>query len=315
MERVSTAGLPVAGRMAAWNDLYSTWMSRVEFTPGDRQKFDAELRIGQLGPVKLARLSVDCCSIERSRSHLAQSPRLYSFLLQASGSSVFRHYGHEARLSAGDIVLCDTGTPHYFHTGSPSVTVMVRVEPQVLREYLPSPEQFCGQHLARTVGMTHTLAAMVRALSEQTDFGSCSEYEARIARYLLEMISISYTMGFGGRATASAAGWRRRHDVVRYIEDNLADPALTAESVADGAHLSPRHLRTVFAGSGEKVSAYILRRRLEECARKIRDPAWNGQTLMQIAFALGFNSAAHFTRAFRAQFGLSPREYRRSFAS
>jgi AraC-like DNA-binding protein len=313
MEIVSTTGLPAAGRMAAWNDLYSSHMSRVEFTPGDHHKvFDAELSIARLGPVKLARLSVDRCSIERTRRHLSQSPRLYSFLLQASGNSVFGHYGHEAHLSEGDFVLCDTGMPHYFTTDQPSTTVMVRVAPDVLREYLPSPEQFCGLHLGRAVGVTGTVAAMVRTLSDQVEFGSCRDYESRIASYLLEMISMSYTMGFDHKASASSAAWRRRNDVVRYIEDHLRDPALTAESVAEGVHLSSRHLRTVFSASGEKVSAYILRRRLEECARKMRDPAWAGETLMKIAFSWGFNSAAHFTRSFREQFGISPREYRRA---
>jgi AraC-like DNA-binding protein len=287
-------------------------MSRVEFTPSDHLQFDAELSIARLGPVKLAKLSVDRCSIERTRRHLAQSPRLYSFLLQASGSSVFGHYGHEAHLSEGDFVLCDTGMPHYFNTGNPSVTVMVRVAPDVLREYLPSPEQFCGLRLGRAVGVTGTVAAMVRTLSDQVEFGSCRDYEARIASYLLEMISMSYTMGFDYRASASSAAWRRRNDVIRFIEDHLRDPALTAQSVAEGVHLSSRHLRTVFSASGEKVSAYILRRRLEECARKMRDPAWSGQTLMKIAFSWGFNSAAHFTRSFREQFGVSPREYRRA---
>jgi AraC-like DNA-binding protein len=312
MNTVSTTGLPATGRMAAWNNLYSSFMSRVEFTPGDLHKFDAELSISRLGPVKLAKLSVDRCSIERTRRHLAESPRLYSFLLQASGSSVFCHYGREAQLSEGDIVLCDTGMPHYFHTDKPSVTVMVRVAPDVLREYLPIPEQFCGLQLGRAVGVTRTLAAMARSLSDQVDFESCPDYEARIASYLLEMISISYTMGFECQSPASTSTWRRRNDVIRYIENHLRDPALTAESVAEGVHLSARHLRTVFSASGEKVSAYILRRRLEECARKMRDPAWSGQTLLKIALAWGFNSAAHFTRSFREQYGMSPREYRRA---
>ena len=314
MERFSTAELPVAGRIVAWNDLYSSRMSRVEFMPADRHRFDAELSIGQLGPVKLAKLSVDRCSIERTRRHIAESPRLYSFLLQAKGSSTFRHYGHEARLSEGDIVLCDTGMPHYFHTVNPSVTIMVRVMPDVLREYLPTLEQFCGLQLGRAVGATKTLAAMVQSLSDESDFGSCPAYEGRVARFLLEMISISYTMGFKCNSSASAAVWRRRNDVIRYIEDNLRDPSLTAESVADGVHLSPRYLRAIFSESGEKVSSYIRRRRLEECARKIRDPMWNGHTLMKIAFSSGFNSAAHFTHSFRDQFGVSPREYRRGAA-
>jgi AraC-like DNA-binding protein len=183
----------------------------------------------------------------------------------------------------------------------------------VLREYLPTLEQFCGLHLGKAVGVTNTLAAMVRSLSDQVDFGSYPDYEARVARYLLEMISISYTMAFERRAsTASAEIWRRRNEVIRYIEDNLRDPTLTAEAVADGVHLSPRYLRAIFSASGGKVSDYIRRRRLQECARKLRDPAWGGHTLMKIAFSSGFNSAAHFSRSFHEEFGVTPREYRRA---
>ena len=312
MERLTTVGLRAAGRVAAWNDLYSSRMSRVEFTPGDQSRFDAELSIGQLGPVKLAKLSVDSCSIERTSRHLAQSPRLYSFLLQAKGSSVFCHYGREARLAEGDFVLCDTGMPHYFCTENPSVTIMVRVMPAVLREYLPNIDQFCGVHLGRAVGVTGTVAAMVQSLSEHADFGSCPDYEGRVASYLLEMLSISYTVGFDDRPPASPRIGRRRNDIIRYIEDHLRDPSLTVESVANGVHVSPRYLRAIFSGSEESVSAYIRRRRLEECARKLRDPAWRGHTMMKIALSYGFNSAAHFSRSFHEQFGVIPREYRRN---
>jgi AraC-like DNA-binding protein len=154
---------------------------------------------------------------------------------------------------------------------------------------------------------------MVQSLSEQVDFGAYPDYENRVARYLLEMISISYTMGFDCRSpSTSAEVWRRRNEVIRYIEDHLRDPALTAESVAEGVHLSPRYLRAIFSASGGKVSDYIRRRRLQECARKLRDPAWSGHSLMKIAFSSGFNSAAHFSRAFHEEYGVSPREYRRA---
>ena len=59
MERFTTAGLPATGKMMAWNDLYSSRMSRVEFTAAGEEWFDAELSVCQFGPVKLAKLSVD----------------------------------------------------------------------------------------------------------------------------------------------------------------------------------------------------------------------------------------------------------------
>jgi len=313
MEMFSTLGLPTVGRAAAWSALYATRMSKCEFTPGDKDNFDAELKIGQLGPVKLARLSVDRCSVERRQSDIVTNmPRMYNFLLQAEGKSTFYHCGKESELIAGDFVLCDTGLPHYWRTNDQSVTVMVRVPQEILRSYLPTPEQFAGQHLGCATGLTGTVAAMVRELSNGVSAGVSPLYEDRVARYLLEMMSMSYTMGFEGRQEASAIAWQRRKDVVQFIEDNLRDPDLSPASISAGLRVSPRYLRTVFAPGGEKMSAYILRRRLEECARQMCNPAWDAHTLTEIAFSWGFNSAAHFTRTFHEKYGMAPRDFRKA---
>jgi AraC-like DNA-binding protein len=121
---------------------------------------------------------------------------------------------------------------------------------------------------------------------------------------------MTYTMGFEV-SDASATLWQRRKDVIQFIEDNLRDPELSPASISAGLKISPRYLRTVFAPGGEKMSAYILRRRLEECARQMANPAWAVHTLTEIAFSWGFNSAAHFTRTFHEKYAMPPREYRR----
>jgi AraC-like DNA-binding protein len=312
MEHFTTLGLPTTGRTDAWNAIYAQRMSKVGFTALEA-RFDADLRIGKLGPVKLAKLSVDGCSIERSSADILKSSshRLYSFLLQAEGSSTFYHCGNEAHLKEGDFVLCDTGLPHYWTTKDPSVTMMVRVEPNVLREYLPAPEQFCGQHLGRAVGLTDTVAAMVKSLTNRVESGIDAAYEGQVARHLLEMLSMTYAMGFDP-SDASVTLWQRRKEIVRFIEEHLRDPGLSPATIATGLRVSPRYLRTIFAISGERVSTYILRRRLEECARQMRNPAWSGHTLTEIAFSWGFNSSAHFTRCFHEQYGVAPRDYRRA---
>lgn len=312
MQLLSTHGLPVAGRAAAWSKLYASQMSLCEFTPQNDGPFDAELLIGQLGPVKVARLTVDSCSVERKQSHIKRtSPRLYNFLLQAEGSSRFHHCGIESQLEAGDFVLCDTGLPHYFSTEGHSVTVMVRVPSGVLGAYLPTPERYCGRQLGSASGLSGAVAAMVRELGAAMGRGIAPECEDRVARYLLELISMSYINGVETSGNASAVAWRRRKEVIQYIEANLRDPELSPASIAEGLGVSPRYLRTVFAPGREKMSAYILRRRLEECARQMCTPAWSAHTLTEIAFSWGFNSAAHFTRTFHEKFGETPRDYRR----
>ena len=64
-ERLSTGDLPPAGRTAAWSALYAQRMCRVGFTPEDQSQFDAELRIGKLGPVKLANRGLGLDGVSR----------------------------------------------------------------------------------------------------------------------------------------------------------------------------------------------------------------------------------------------------------
>jgi AraC-like DNA-binding protein len=51
-------------------------------------------------------------------------------------------------------------------------------------------------------------------------------------------------------------------------------------------------------------------RRLERCARDLLDPALAHEPIGEIAARWGITNPAHFSRLFRAQFGLSPSEYR-----
>ena len=312
MESYSADALPAASRATEWNDLYSRQLNHVEFTPEDRHSFAARLSLGRLGPIQFVRMSTNRSDNRRTRRHIVPgAPRLYSFLLQASGSSVFQHCGQEAHLAEGDFTLCDSAAPHCFSVADSSTVIMLRVDGTMLREHLPTPERYCGMRLRHEVGLTAPMSAMVETLDARLEGGFTSVYDSSVARHLLEMMAMSYAIGFEELPELSAVVKGRQADVVRYIEDRLRDPKLSPASVAEGLRISPRYLRTVFAGTGEKVSAYIIRRRLEECAKQIRNPAQAGHTLTEIAFAWGFNSAAHFTRTFHEQFGMAPREYRR----
>jgi AraC-like DNA-binding protein len=68
----------------------------------------------------------------------------------------------------------------------------------------------------------------------------------------------------------------------------------------------------VFAAEHESISDYILRRRLEECAVQLGNVLWTGRSITEIAFDWGFSSMAHFTRAFKERFAVTPSEYKRT---
>ena len=75
--------------------------------------------------------------------------------------------------------------------------------------------------------------------------------------------------------------------------------------------LSPRHLgRLCREGTGQSVQAFVMAERLREACRLL---AYTSLPVQGIAFHLGFDDPAYFSRVFRRGTGTAPRAYRARF--
>jgi AraC-like DNA-binding protein len=311
VETFRASGLQGRTRAAAWAALYSSRLDKVDVTPANHDNFEAELALGTLGPMRVVRITCGRSLITRAPRHIVHAPgRMFSFVLQARGSGTFAQYGNEAALKEGDITLCDSAAPHSYHVEDGSEVLMLRIPASMLKERVPAPEQFCGRPLASTQGLACTVGAVMMSLCTQLERGLSPCFQNSLARHVLDLLATSYAIAFDSLTTASSIVSSRHAKVKLYIEQHLRDPDLSPCTIAQGLKLSSRYLRMIFATSSETVSAYLLRRRLEECARQMSDPQWRGRSIAEIAFGWGFNSAPHFTRSFRDRFGVSPRHYR-----
>jgi AraC-like DNA-binding protein len=99
---------------------------------------------------------------------------------------------------------------------------------------------------------------------------------------------------------------RSRTDTI--IFEQAADPQLSPATIAAQLNISLRQLYRAFSGT-ESPAARIRRRRLEHAAELLAARAAPSQ-VEKIAQECGFISAEYFSRAFRREFGLSPRAYR-----
>ncbi len=312
MDVYSTADAPRNTRAAYWNALYSSRFAKVTFNPLDLERFEAELRVDTFGPLGIARVQCMSTDIERTRAHVTrQDRRIFSFLVVTSGEGTFSHYGHDTPLQAGDITLCDSATPHRLSCSDGTEILIVRTPPEVLRRFVPFPEQLCGLRLDRGATFCDAAAQMVQSVWKQCERGLPERHSSSMARNLLDVLATSYAMRFDTGTSDSSVVTARRIQAQRFMEAHLRDQDLTPARVANALHISPRYLRMLFEGEKESITSYILRRRLEECAKQIASPLWHGHTITEIAFACGFNSAAHFTRAFRERYGTTPTGHRR----
>jgi len=100
----------------------------------------------------------------------------------------------------------------------------------------------------------------------------------------------------------------RLNQVIDYIHANLGQQ-LSLSGLASVAGFSPYHFHRIFKSLvGETLGEYIQRARLERSANLLLSRPEDA--IIDTAVACGFSSAAVFSRAFRAHFGASPRQFR-----
>lgn len=130
------------------------------------------------------------------------------------------------------------------------------------------------------------------------------ELGVQLATQVLQLVG-----GASGRVNraASPSVMRGVARAVRWIEKN-SDSALTLAELARVAGLSSFHfLRTFEQVTGVTPHQYLKRMRLRQAAiRLATEPA----KVLDIALDCGFGDVSNFTRAFRGEFGVSPRDYR-----
>jgi AraC-like DNA-binding protein len=264
-----------------------------------------------VGPLDLARLATGRCEIRRTAAHIDRSsPRLYSIIIQARGRGLFSQEGNRVVLGPGDIALCDHALPHSRVLERDAEMLLIRVPAELIGDYLPDPQQLCGRRLPASAGLAPSAAVMARGLWQRLEQSCAPGYEDCFAHHLLELIGTSYAMAFGPDREGAATDAESLQRIRNHVDDRLYDPCFKPGSIGTELGLSAREVRRLFAMGRDTPRDYILRRRLQEAARRLRDPRWRGHTIAEIAHCCGFASNAVFTRSFRECHDLSPTEYR-----
>jgi len=92
-----------------------------------------------------------------------------------------------------------------------------------------------------------------------------------------------------------------------------ADTPLTLRGLACEAGLSPYHFLRTFEGlTGVTPHQYLRRARLRHAAVQL---ATGDARIVDVAFDCGFGDISSFNRAFRTEFGVSPKRYRAESAA
>ena len=97
--------------------------------------------------------------------------------------------------------------------------------------------------------------------------------------------------------------------VCAYVEAHLTE-RIRVSDVAKATGLNASYLNTCFCRqTGESVTAFIRRRKTEKAKQLLRQREYS---IAQVCGMLGYCDQSHFTRAFKAEAGCTPGEYRAS---
>ncbi len=265
-----------------------------------------------VSPMGLELALVSSTPLEISGRNTDQPAALWLSALLEGEAWLEAGAGPPAPVAAGDIVFGPTGTAASLRYATRSRQLFVTVPRVALGHRLIAPLPPRIGHIDGGEGLGHVLSGLLRAAADALDDLTADQLRP-VELALMEMLVAVLAGEDGAASLGGAAGARAAHlhRIRQTIETLLPDPDLTLARVAEADGVSPRYLQKLFASAKESFSHYLLTRRLERCRGDLTSPLCAQLSISQICYRWGFNSSAHFSRAFRDRYGLSPREYRR----
>lgn len=272
------------------------------------------------GATMTFRKLADYWCVERAAPYMrAGQPRgrravlagFYLLVCQLSGRGVSRQGGREVAFAPGDLVLIDLALPCDCTMGCHR-SQMLCIPRHELESHITETEHAVNARIPADSPVAVLLSAYLDVISD-ADGTADTGLNSALVGHASRLVALSL-----GRDGSRVSGVRERVNLARreaalsFIDCSLTDTELTPARVAVQLGISRRTLDRVFKDSALTFSQCVRRRRLAAARRLLVDLT---MTVTDIAFAVGFNDLSTFNRAFRAQYGLTPREVRQLLVS
>ncbi|QFU89814.1 helix-turn-helix domain-containing protein [Amycolatopsis sp. YIM 10] len=264
--------------------------------------YEAEMRPYRFGALNACEITGDQDVHVRPWRRSGVAALLAGVLL--GGGARLEQDGRETSAGPGEFLLYTGFRPFRLAIAGPYRYFVFNVagspltlEQNALRR-IGADQQFSGSPAARI------FAATVAEFAEQAP-----RLDPATGREMGEHVACLLRTVLRGTARSDAKPGNLYARVLDYIDDHLGDD-LAPDSIAAAHHISVRYLHKLFQQQGETVGGHTRRRRLDRIRRALADPGFAHRPLSSIAAQWGITEASHFSKLFRAEFGISPRKFR-----
>ncbi|MBS0447712.1 MAG: helix-turn-helix domain-containing protein [Proteobacteria bacterium] len=314
MARVlSTASVEASQRVAYWTDLVCDTFVQLECDAcGDADSIDGEIVADRLATLELTRVTATGQTVRRTPARIALASEDYFLVsIQTAGRGVISQDGRDALLGPGDFALYDSTRPYTLTFDAAFQQMVLMLPGPTLRSALRDTDKLTATRVCGDRGAGHLMINMIGTLA--ADIGTLAPESATavadsVAQILIAGLS---ALPAARRPAVSQLTAYHREQIKALARERLRDPSFGVAQVAAALKMSPSTVHRVWGG-GEacSLSDWIWAGRLDLARRDLCDPALAARSISEIAYACGFNDAAHFSRAFRGRFGCAPRELR-----
>lgn len=303
----STRQIPQARQFSRWRDAVCDTHLAWDMPNRREAVFDASVRHQNISTARLIECICDPCAGQRREREIGRANDAYFGVLHLlSGREMVRQGGREVLLESGDFLLWDSTRPIEFAITGKLHKLTLLVPQRLLSAVLPDAERRAACTVSGTRGCGALFTNHLRALAREGSQLALPNQPALLEATLDLLAAALDERAQGTEASRQQAMLAR---VQGYIMARLGDPALTPDAIAAAHGISLRQLHRLFEPADATLERWIWRERLARCRHELA--LLGTSSISQIAFKWGFSDAAHFSRAFREQFGVSPRELRK----
>jgi AraC-like DNA-binding protein len=231
-------------------------------------------------------------------------------IIQRDGSAVLQQGAASPALLPGKLVMLTSAAPFdiEFAGEQPSRQTWLVLPAETLRG-------LCPDLTFEEAGVVPCDEPHVQMLAAITDFSQqltgvrLAQAGPHIAHAVAHLLAAAVQGVAEAPVRTSLAAFHLSR-IKQFVLANLHDPDLTVRKVSEALRISPSHIHRVFLNERQTFGEWLWDRRLDACRAALERSADSRLSISQIAFNHGFSNSSHFSRAFKARFGMSPSEAR-----
>lgn len=268
--------------------------------------FQATMTTRILDSVALNQIQVLAPShdVKRTAADLARGGLPYVFVdLYLSGQTQACQDGREITVKPGELFLLDSSEKFRINHPNPVNLLVLAVPYNALGAQALAMSSLTARQLPERLSV-QLLANQMRTLSTWQHDLQAAESD-RMSELLVSTLQAVLLDVAEDSSEEKKERCFFRRKVQQLIEQQYADPALSPASVAYQMGVSVRTLHARLAQDGTSFGTELMAHRLKRARAMLQGPQ-HTTTVIEIAARCGFSSPAHFSRRFRACYGIPP---------